>query len=57
MVEAIDLFEEELLEFGELRDGGGEVVGPGEVLEEFVVDGAEILGSDALQLFLHQVYY
>lgn len=57
VVEAIDLLEEELLEFGELRDGGGEVVCPGEVLEEFVVDGAEILGSDALQLFLHQVYY
>ena len=57
VVEGVDLLEEELLEFGELRDSGGEVVGPGEVLEEFVVDGAEILGSDALQLFLHQVYY
>ena len=57
VVEAIDLLEEELLELGELGDGGGEVVGSGEVLEEPVIDGAEILGSDALQLFLHQVYY
>ena len=53
LVERVDLRHEELLELAEMREGGGEVVGPEHVFEQFFVNLGVILLLDPLQLFLH----
>lgn len=47
------MFHEELLEVGEVGEGGVEVVGFVDVGVEGVVDDGEVSGSDSFELFLH----